>query len=143
MPDKLVERYRRRIEYEDQIYGQRTGFFLMANSILLVAFNAARGMKLDPDLVVSALDLVVSALGLVVSLVWSLSSWQSAQIIKALTKQHLALVRDKKDRVEEVVRENTFHRYRISPTTLVAILPIVFILAWSTILAWGIFMQMQ
>ncbi len=125
MTDTLSSRYRRRIEYEDGLFYQRTSLFLTANSILLVALSFSGDVRVGT---------LISVLGIAAALTWAVCSIQSSQVIRALTRKHIALAKSEGDEVEQVVRTQTLHAFGFAPTTLVALLPIAFILAWAIIL---------
>jgi hypothetical protein len=121
-PDK----FRKRIELEDELLNSRTTIFLATNGL----WAAAVGISNDPYLMLG-----MGTLGILVSTMWLMCAWQSWRVIRALTIQHR---KHSHDEVDEVVGEALWcHLCR--PTNILAQwLPGLFLAAWIVFLAWRV-----
>ena len=120
------DRFRKRIEIEDELLNSRTTIFLATNGL----WAAAVGISDDPHL-----RLGIGTLGILVSTMWLMCAWQSWRVIRALTIQHLV---HSHDEVDEVVGEALWsHRCRLT-NILAQWLPGLFLAAWIVFLAWRV-----
>lgn len=124
--DANPDKFRKRVEVEDELLNSRTTIFLATNGL----WAAVVGISNDPYLMLG-----IGTLGALVSIMWLMCAWQSWRVIRALTIQHL---KHSHDEVDEVVGEALWS-HRCRPTNILAQwLPGLFLAAWIVFLAWRV-----
>ena len=130
--DALIDKIRKRIEYEDELFNSRTTIFLATNGLWAAAVGVSS---------VLPLQIGIGILGVLVSIMWVMCSWQSWKVIRALTRKRLKLLKDQAEyqaeyQVEEIVQDALW-RPRYRPTNILAKwLPILFLSIWVIFLGW-------
>jgi hypothetical protein len=130
--DALADKIRKRIEYEDELFNSRTTIFLATNGLWAAAVGVSSALPLQVG---------IGVLGVLVSIMWVMCSWQSSNVIKALTKKRLGLLKGQTEdqaeyQVEKIVQDALWSlRYR--PTSILAKwLPVLFLSIWVIFLGW-------
>jgi hypothetical protein len=130
--DALIDKIRKRIEYEDELFNSRTTIFLATNGLWAAAVGVSS---------VLPLQIGIGILGVLVSIMWVMCSWQSWKVIRALTRNRLKLLKDQIEyqaeyQVEEIVQDALW-RPGYRPTNILAKwLPILFLSIWVIFLGW-------
>jgi hypothetical protein len=126
----LKDNFRKRIEFEDELFNSRTTIFLGTNGL----WAAAAGISGDFHLQIG-----IGILGILVTMMWLMCSWQSQRVIKELTVEYLKLLKssnDPENRVEKTVQKALWSP-RLRPTNILAQwLPVLFLFVWTVFLVW-------
>jgi len=114
------QRFRARIEHEDNLLNQRTGLFLTANGLgaVAVGLNTLAGA-----------GLLLVAVATLVNLFWLLCGIQNAMVLKSLTSSY---IENADDAVDAIVRNSTdCIPVFLNPSSILGIyLPVAILAGW-------------
>ena len=115
-----VNKFRARIEHEDNLLNQRTGLFLTANGLGAVAVGL--------NSIYNA-DLLFIVVVILVNLFWLLCGIQNVLVLKSLTTIYISTTNDS---IDDIVRNSTKPiPILLNPTNLLGLfLPAVILMGW-------------
>jgi hypothetical protein len=119
-----VKAYYKRIEKENAKLHSNTFAFLLANTIVLVAFG------ISDDVLIR---FIISLLGVFITLIWMFYAWQIWRGIRDLTNAFYKTTTP--DYLDTILKQALFKPGWLKPTNLVAkLLPFTFLIAWLVLL---------
>jgi|LGVE01.1.fsa_nt_gb hypothetical protein len=127
-PTYDAQKLRDRMDKEDNILFNRIEIFLTANALLIASAEFSKFQGDANYLLIKS----IAVLGTALTLLWFLCSFQTYRVIKELQKRYIAIIKDNKSNVDNLVFSNLFSTEWLRPIPIMAIfIPSILLLFWS------------